>query len=516
MARRKRSKKRILPRVVGIIVLASAFVSLTGVDAFAGQSPLLEPLKFEHTFRYRAINVQGTRIRALHAVEGQEKEKTESARETQKLLPDSHDPSMDGPKNDIRYASPLLEFGYPPAVKDFEEGTTSSKPLLLYLPGFDGTYLSAFFQYPELHSIFEVRCLVSTMEDRSTFDELKQSILDFIQDETRIETGAEDSEKQKRHPVSEGEQKTEVVAKEKTPFSTFLAGILNQQNQDPSVTASERVGRPVYLAGESFGGILACEVALALLEDTTINLQGLTLINAATCYDRSRLAAEGPPVTRLPKFLYVFGLLKLLPMFLDEISFPQLLAIVQGNALPSLIDNPTREAYMGRFALALPTMLKFMPQETFQWRLEEWLVTGCQRMETVLPRLAAQATKSGLKTLIVAGEHDLTLPSIAEAERLAQLLPKSHVHVVPAAGHANTCGTCLDLAAEMRFHFPELLQQHSPEDGSPPRTAMKEVASQGEGIYYGMEPRYDGNKIGLSPLQYWSKEYYRKAKLPSQ
>ena len=509
----KRSRKPILLRVA--IVSAFSLVSLTRVDAFLGQSSSLGPLQFDHTFRYHASNLQSRRIAVFNAGKGQE-EKTDNTRETRTLSPGSHDPIIvaDEPEYDIRYASPLLEFGYPPAVNNFEEGTTSSKPLLLYVPGFDGTYLSAFFQYPELHSIFEVRCLVSTMEDRSTFDKLKQSILKFIECETRTETDVED--KQKRDPVSEEEQKTDVLSKEKTSFSTFLSGMMNHQKQDPSATTSKSVGRPVYLAGESFGGVLACEVALALFEDTTINFQGLTLINAATCYDRSRLAAEGPPVTRLPKFLYVFGILKLLPMFLDEVSFPQLLAIVQGNALPSLIDNPTREAYMGRFALALPTMLKFMPQETFQWRLEEWLVTGCQRMEKTLPLLAAQATKSGLKTLIVAGENDLTLPSIAEAERLAQLLPNSHVHVVPAVGHANTCGTCLDLAAEMRSHFPELLpQQSSSEEGSR-RTAMKEVASQGEGIYYGMEPRYDGNKIGLSPLKYWSNEYYRKAKLPSR
>ena len=34
-------------------------------------------------------------------------------------------------------------------------------------------------------------------------------------------------------------------------------------------------------------------------------------------------------------------------------------------------------------------------------------------------------------------------------------------------------------------------------------------ASHGEGILLGMEPRYDGNSIGLSPLLYWSKEYYQ-------
>ena len=40
---------------------------------------------------------------------------------------------------------------------------------------------------------------------------------------------------------------------------------------------------------------------------------------------------------------------------------------------------------------------------------------------------------------------------------------------------------------------------------------MKDSAAQGEGVYYGMEPRYDGRvDRGLSPLEYWSKKNYRK------
>jgi hypothetical protein len=40
---------------------------------------------------------------------------------------------------------------------------------------------------------------------------------------------------------------------------------------------------------------------------------------------------------------------------------------------------------------------------------------------------------------------------------------------------------------------------------------MKEAAAAGKGKYFGMEPRYDGQTIGISPLKYWSRKYYRKA-----
>ena len=432
--------------------------------------------------------------------------------------------------SDNRFASPLLEFGYPPAVQEFKEGLDSEKPLLLYIPGFDGTYLSAFFQYPELHTIFDVRCLVSSMDDRSTFDDLKQRILSFLLE------GTEPTEPARPLVADASQQRsntTNVPQVDSARTQSFPSNVFTNLWKRSNDSDKKR---PVYLVGESFGGILALDVALSLMEDNSnhddINLQGLVLVNAATCFDRSRLAAEGPPVASLPSMFYFFGILKLLPMFLDKISLPQFFLIVQGAALPSLIDNPMREAYMGRLAFALPSLLKYMPQETLQWRLEQWLSVGCKRMAKKLAALSRK--QESLRTLIVAGENDLALPSIAEAERLAQLFSQnSHVHVVREVGHANTCGTCLDLTAEMRNHFPELqvpLRQQlssqqtnsnntdnnkklNDDETDPPllgRTRMKDEAAKGKGIYFGMEPRYDGKRIGLSPFSYWSQDYYQK------
>lgn len=62
-------------------------------------------------------------------------------------------------KRNVRFISPCLEYGYPPAVEDFENKSMLDKPLLLYLPGFDGTFLSPFIQFPELSTIFDVRCM---------------------------------------------------------------------------------------------------------------------------------------------------------------------------------------------------------------------------------------------------------------------------------------------------------------------------------------------------------------------
>jgi hypothetical protein len=126
------------------------------------------------------------------------------------------------------------------------------------------------------------------------------------------------------------------------------------------------------------------------------------------------------------------------------------------------------------------------------------------------------------RTLILVGEKDLTLPSIAEAERLVNLLPKCQVHVVEGAGHASTCGSRVDMTAQMRSMFSEL-QSKTPNPSSrnskttdvtipSKRTAMKAVAAQGTGPYFGMEPRYDDASIGLNPILYWSKENFQPIK----
>ena len=145
-----------------------------------------------------------------------------------------------------------------------------------------------------------------------------------------------------------------------------------------------------------------------------------------------------------------------------------------------------------------------MPQATLKWRLHEWLLKGCQQVE---PKLSQFSNHPNLKTLIIAGEEDLTLPSTDEADRLAQTYFTNdgccHIHIVPGAGHASTCGSRLDLMTVMRNRFSEL------DNGTDDSTAMNHHS----GAMLGMEPRYDNATIGLNPLLYWSSpDNYLKAK----
>lgn len=533
----------------------------------------------------------------------------------------------------VTFIAPLLDYGYPPAVHDLEleqhdrynvgdavldaELTTTEslgddtntrlekhgqhqkeqKPILLYLPGFDGTFLCPFIQFPELQTEFDVWCMTVSMDDRSTYQDLKAIVLDFIQNELlatheddRSESNTNDDRVRNLKNVTApnkgngaasivGEQRfsTESQTKKSNPGNGIFAnwfglggeiGSSSIKQPDDRDTTKEK-GRAVYIAGESFGGILASDVVLAILEQNQrlekqrqsgssqesatssppykeINLQGLILINPATCYDRSQLAIKGPKVARTPNVLYAPTLFsQLLPLFTDEYSVEQLGLILSAKALPSVIDNPMREAYMGRVACSLPTKLEFMPSSTLSWRLEEWLTVGCETMSK-----STFESYPSFRTLIVVGEKDKTLPSIAEAERLASkvLTPKqTQIFVVEGAGHSSTCGSRVDLTAVIRNRFTELLTPQkqnkkttttttttTPASTSKQanrsnendyvrgssltavqpsmvkRTDMKPEAKSGTGAYFGMESRYDGASIGLNPILYWSKDNYRR------
>ncbi|KAL3800830.1 hypothetical protein HJC23_001667 [Cyclotella cryptica] len=389
----------------------------------------------------------------------------------------------------IEFVSPLIEDGYPPAVKEYQQrltqhtldGSSSSlqstkrKPLLLYLPGFDGTILAPFIQFPSLGESFDVRGMRVGMEDRSTFDELKSIVLDYLSSQCDCGTDKLSCEKHEE----------------------------------------------VYLMGESFGGILAIEVARELRsrpEYSNIQLKGLTLVNPATSYLRSSLYSLGPPVANRSTFFppitflqYVSSLTgELVPLFLDRgMALQQLTLMLSSKALPIVLNSPQREAYLGRVAFDLANRLKFMPQNTLKWRLEEWLERGAtlfeDRLEMTKQNIDSDEegllSLKGLNTLIVVGELDLTLPSVEEAHRLAsEVFDSARIHVVRGAGHASTCGGSLQLIRLMRDLFPDL------EDD----VAGTSYDQPSDPELMGLVPRYDNAPIGMSPLNYWKRDYFQR------
>ena len=125
--------------------------------------------------------------------------------------------------------SPLPDSRFPmPTVLQLLTPTEAQpqKPLLVYLPGMDGSGRLFSTQVPALHSHFEVRCLALPREDRSTWDRLA--------------------------------------------------------NQTIALITTVAAGRPIYLCGESFGACLALQV---VAQDPQL-AHRLILVNPASAFHR--------------------------------------------------------------------------------------------------------------------------------------------------------------------------------------------------------------------------------------
>ncbi|NEU76447.1 alpha/beta hydrolase [Hassallia byssoidea VB512170] len=130
-------------------------------------------------------------------------------------------------------------------------------PLLVYLPGMDGTGQLLRSQTAGLEAGFDVRCLAIPREDLTSWDDLTKNVLDLI-----------DQELKKSSP------------------------------------------RPVYLCGESFGGCLAMKVAIA----SPKLFKRIILINSASAFNLRPLLNWTSQLTSIvPGYLYDIGALGLLP-----------------------------------------------------------------------------------------------------------------------------------------------------------------------------------------------------------
>ncbi|MGV0105732.1 Alpha/beta hydrolase fold protein [Nostoc sp. DSM 114160] len=136
-------------------------------------------------------------------------------------------------------------------------------PLLVYLPGMDGTGQLLRSQTAGLEAGFDVRCLALPRKDLNTWNVLTKSVLDLIDAE------------------------------------------LEKSSQ-----------RPVYLCGESFGGCLAMKVAIQAPD----LFKRIILINPASSFRLRPWLSWASQLTYLvPSELYDIGALGLLP-FLASLS----------------------------------------------------------------------------------------------------------------------------------------------------------------------------------------------------
>jgi len=175
--------------------------------------------------------------------------------------------------------------------------------------------------------------------------------------------------------------------------------------------------RRVYLCGESFGGCLAMKVACQLPQ----LFHRLILINPASSWFAGWLVGLAAQITRwVPDEWHPLTSKGLLP-FLANLE---------------RMDPDDRQI--------LQDILHAIPRQTSIWRLS--LLSQFSILESRLRQLTQPA-------LLIASTGDRLLPSLAEAERLSQLLPNARLVKLPGSGHASL------LEKEVNLH--QILKHHN-------------------------------------------------------
>ncbi|KAL4442037.1 hypothetical protein ABPG77_011298 [Micractinium sp. CCAP 211/92] len=273
-----------------------------------------------------------------------------------------------------------LPLGLDPSSPD--PASRQHLPLLLYLPGIDGSGLAASRQFPSLLRRFDMQALVTPPQDRTPFAELVQIAANFL--------------------------RREVPACPPT--------------------------RPVYVLGESFGGLLA----LALAAEVPALVDRVILVNPATSFNSSPWPLLGPLLPQVPPELYRALPVALAPVLANPINL--LAGGLEGSSRAGLQATAEQllETAVGLLQ-QLPVLAEILPAETLAWKLE-LLAQGSAHVEPLLPRIQQRC-------FLLVADQDLLIPSREEGPRLQRALPRAQLRVERGRSHALLQEGGVDLGA---------------------------------------------------------------------
>uniref|UniRef100_A0A7S1JG12 AB hydrolase-1 domain-containing protein n=1 Tax=Eutreptiella gymnastica TaxID=73025 RepID=A0A7S1JG12_9EUGL len=298
------------------------------------------------------------------------------------------------------------------ALAHEEPSPSNPKPILMILPGTHGTALTMFVQFPELKRSFELLCLELDARDRSQLHEIRSFVIDEIK-------------------------------------------LLRSQ------------GRTVCVLGESFGGLLALDVA------ARTDVDGLAVVNPATSWNTSWPSQAGVWSKVLPAPLVTLICLAIALATGDKGTFTNLWDAALGKQPKGELEiSPADRDYM--YAM-LPTVIERMsnpiPLATLEWRLFQWLYPGSRDFDQLseCPQLWTQGTE----VLILCGDEDSLLPSREEGVRLRDFIPNSRLRYVETAGHMGWSDQRLDLRKELAASWFTNL----PKDNVEPGVGVEKVAA---------------------------------------
>ncbi|CAG9466847.1 unnamed protein product [Pedinophyceae sp. YPF-701] len=296
-------------------------------------------------------------------------------------------------------------------IADVPGRDPSALPLMVYLPGIDGTGLAAARQFPRLMEKFDLRAMTIPPQNRSGFRELVRTVIRYIEAEC----------------------------------------------------AGADIHRPVYILGESFGGLLGAAVAEALPD----LVHRVVMVNPATSFSRTNWQTVGPLLGAVPDQAYAALPFALSPVLGNPlqmaaagagIELPATLQDALGRR-PNGLDNMSPPELAQRFVAAIVDLLptlgslsEILPRGTLLHKLK-LLGQGCEYMEA---NNDARLKRVRQRVLVVTGANDLLLPSDEEGERLARLMPCARSVLLEGRSHAllQESGICLtSILVEQDFYI---------------------------------------------------------------
>eukprot|EP01025_Chloroclados_australasicus_P007168 TRINITY_DN12288_c0_g1_i1.p1 TRINITY_DN12288_c0_g1~~TRINITY_DN12288_c0_g1_i1.p1 ORF type:complete len:714 (+),score=35.25 TRINITY_DN12288_c0_g1_i1:137-2278(+) len=247
---------------------------------------------------------------------------------------------------------------------------TQKKPLMIYLPGVDGTGYAGYRQFSRLQHFFELVILQIPSSDRTSFTDLIAIVKEYL--------------------VLAAQQST--------------------------------TDRPIYLFGDSFGGVLAMAVAVECKDI----VDRLILVNPASSFPRT-------PWKQLAPILGAMVTPQTYP-FLPYVSIPffgNMYGLVSHRIQDS--SDPLQKLLQLREGMLeqlpeLDALKSLFPLDCIQWKIK-LTDEGCQYMTSQGYRHIQQ------RTLILVGDQDLVLPSKEEGDRLKSVLPRAKVVHFPECAH---------------------------------------------------------------------------------
>ena len=262
-----------------------------------------------------------------------------------------------------------------------------------YIPGLDGMGVSAAtWQFNSMSTTFELWRLSVAVNDKSSFGTLIDSVCSFIE----------------------------------------------------NVTCLDGSTRPIYIIGESFGGLLAPAVVMRLQntferKGQESPIKGLVLVNPATSFDESNWDLLAPALSSLGDLTENVSLPFGLPSAYSVLGGLTLSTLIPSSnqlerIVGTLMDLDTVQSPAGILDSVQGSLESFqitaevLPPSLLEHRIKNWMIVGSSLVKSRLHDLQ-------LPTLVVVGTDDRLIDSGKEVERLMQTIPNCEELRVRGAGH---------------------------------------------------------------------------------